>query len=585
MSRFTTRHRRPILAGCAVATAVVAYGSWMAYTAYHTQSELSAARDQIMIAKTALLEGDTDAARTAAERADRHSSNAADATASIPWSVAEGIPFLGSSLTTVEQIARAAATLTHDVLPPALDAGTALTPSELLERGGRVDVQKLRAAGPALDRAASAATRLAEQADDIEQSTLIGAVADARSELQRQAHDLAGLLSNTRTAAQLLPDMLGGNGDRRYFMAFQTNAEARGTGGLLGGFAVLAAGDGAVRVDELAANKEIALKQRPLDLGPEFDRLYGRHRPTTDWRNSNLSPHFPYAGRIWQSIWEQESGTVVDGAIATDPVALGYVLDVIGPVTMHDGEIVSGDNVVELTESTAYARFADDNNARKAYLQELAARVVTKMTSGVQNPAALLDALGRAVSERRIAVWSAHPEEQEVLAATPLGYTVPGDAAPYANVVVNNAAGNKLDYYLTRDIRYVAGTCETDTRRSTVSVTLGNETPNVPLSDYVAGMVENTSRAEPGTSRMLLSLYGTQGSELVKVSSDKAPLFALTGTELGHPVYTVDVEIPRGQTRTVTFELTEPTAAGAPRVPLQPLVAPATVTTDVPRCG
>lgn len=585
MPRFTSRHRRPILIGLGVtATATVAYGSWMAYIAFHTQSELTAARDQIMIAKTSLLKGDTESARTAAERADQHAADAADTTGSLMWSVAENIPFLGSTFTSVDQIAGAASDLTSNVLPPTMEAGSALAPRELLDPGGRVDLPQLTAAGPALERAAAAATLLADHTDTIEKSDIIGAVEDARIELQRQAHDLAAMLANTRTAAQLLPGMLGQDGDRRYFMAFQTNAEARGTGGLIGGFAVLAASDGTVRVDEMAANKEISLKQRPIDLGPDFERLYGRHRATTDWRNSNLSPHFPYAGRIWQSIWEQESGTVVDGAIATDPVALGYILDVIGPVKMSDGEVVTGDNVVELTESTAYVRFADDNNARKAYLQELAARVVAKMTSDVKNPSGLLEALGKAGSERRIAVWSAHPDEQEVIATTPLGYTVPDDAAPYANVVVNNAAGNKLDYYLTRDIVYSAGTCEAETRRSTVTVTLGNETPETTLPDYVAGMVDNSSDAEPGTARMLLSLYATRGAKLIKASTEQTPLFALTGSELGHPVYTVDVEIPRGATRTVTFELNEPTAPGAASTPLQPLVAPATVTADVPRC-
>ena len=41
--------------------------------------------------------------------------------------------------------------------------------------------------------------------------------------------------------------------------------------------------------------------------------------------------------------------------IAIDPVALSYVLGAVGPVTMPDGEVITKDNVVELTESTAYA--------------------------------------------------------------------------------------------------------------------------------------------------------------------------------------------------------------------------------------
>ena len=62
---------------------------------------------------------------------------------------------------------------------------------------------------------------------------------------------------------------------------------------------------------------------------------------------------------------------------------------------MPDGESVTADNVVELTESTAYARFPSDNKARKQYLQTIAARVVAKMTGNIKSPSALLEALGQ----------------------------------------------------------------------------------------------------------------------------------------------------------------------------------------------
>ena len=58
-------------------------------------------------------------------------------------------------------------------------------------------------------------------------------------------------------------------------------------------------------------------------------------------------------------MWAQQTGTSVDGVVAIDPVALSYVLGATGPVTMPDGEVVTKDNVVELTESTAYVKLSD----------------------------------------------------------------------------------------------------------------------------------------------------------------------------------------------------------------------------------
>ncbi len=45
--------------------------------------------------------------------------------------------------------------------------------------------------------------------------------------------------------------MMGADGPRTYFMGFQTNAEARGTGGLLGGFGILRFDNGTATVDTL----------------------------------------------------------------------------------------------------------------------------------------------------------------------------------------------------------------------------------------------------------------------------------------------------------------------------------------------
>src|SRR4051812_43167093 len=120
-------------------------------------------------------------------------------------------------------------------------------------------------------------------------------------------------------------------------------------------------------------------------------------------------------------------------------------------------------------------RFPTDQVARKQYLQDVASAVVKKMSGPVESPRKLLDAVGKAVGERRIAVWSASPDDQKLLEETPLAHEVPDDPAPYAEVVINNLGGNKLDYYLRRgEIAYSAGKCVGTTRQSVVTVRLTN---------------------------------------------------------------------------------------------------------------
>ena len=203
------------------------------------------------------------------------------------------------------------------------------------------------------------------------------------------------------------------------------------------------------------------------------------------------------------------------------------------------------------------------------------------------SPRDLLEALGRAVGEGRIAIWSSSPNDQKLLEETPLAHVVPGDPAPYAAVVINNLGGNKMDYYLKRGIEYTAGGCDSATRSSTVTIRLTNTAPG-GLPDYVAGTGGLASSAPikvpSGTMLTSVRLFATQGATLKSALANNQRVPVFRGVENGHPTFEVQVAIPPGQAGVLTFNLSEPTAKGAPRVAIQPLVDHAIPTVSVPTC-
>ena len=567
---------------------MAAFIGWLAKSGLDAKAGLEEARSNAQQAKTALQQGKSEDALRFADHAEYNAQQASDATHSVPWTVASFIPWLGSPFVTGQEISDVVLGLASKVLKPAAEAGTALSPDRLLE-GSRVDVQLLRDEEPKLSKLSGAATSLNEDARAISDPRFASLLADVRSQLQDQTAEISGLLENTALAARLAPSMMGADGPRTYFMAFQTNAEARGTGGLLGGFGVLRFENGTGTVDTLGSNTELDKPFMPTDLGPEFESMYGFADPFGDFRNSNLSSHFPYAAQIWKSMWAQQTGMNVDGVIALDPFALSYILDAVGPVTMPDGEQITKDNVVELTESTAYTRFPTDQAARKQYLQDIASAVVKKMTTSVGSPRSLLNALGKAVGDRRIAVWSSVPAEQKLLEQTPLAHIVPDDAAPYAEVVINNLGGNKMDYYLEREIEYVADECDGESRMSTVTVRLKNAVPDASLPEYVAsagGLSPEIPIDLPsGTMVTSVRLLGTAGAKLEGALSNGQKVAVIRGTERNHPTFEIQVAIPPGQAGELSFRLSEPTSPGEARVPIQPLVDDVTPVVSVPQCS
>ena len=569
---------------------LVAFGGWLGLEAKHAKSSLEEARGNARMAKEALSQGNAADASKWVDEAISSAQKARDATHSLPWNIASVVPWLGSPFKAGQQISDVVLGLAADVLHPSVHVGEAISP-DLLLAGGRLDVQLLRNSAPQLSEISTAATKLNAQASAIVEPTYLSVMRDARTALQAQTSELSGLIDHTALAARLAPSIMGADGPRSYFMGFQTNAEARGTGGLMGGFGVLRFDNGKPSVDKLGQDVELNKAFTPIDLGKDFTSQYEVAHATTDFRNSNLSSNFPDVAQIWQSMWEQQSGAKVDGVIAIDPVALSYVLGAVGPLTMPDGETITSDNVVELTESTAYIRFPTDKEARKQYLQDVATEVVKKVTGQVQSPRQLLDALGKAVSEGRLAVWSSSPADQKLLEETPLAHEVPDDPAPYASVVINNLSGNKLDYYLTRQIEYSADACDSDTRKSTVTVRLMNNVPDQPLPDYVAGQQGLAAlpvrlRLPPnGTNVTSISLLATANAKLTGtfVNGLRAPHF--TATERGHPVFKIQLLLPPRVPVELKFELTEPTSAGAPRVPVQPLRDNPVPVISVPRCS
>lgn len=583
----TFRDRKFLLGAAVLLVAILGLAAWVAVGAFEAKSHLEEARGSAQEAKSALLEGDTQAASRYADIALERSQAARDATHSVAWDMVAAVPWLGSPFRTGQQVTDVVLGLASDVLRPAADVGIAIAPDRLY-RDGRVDVDVLRSQEPELSELSESAVKLNGDADAISDPRYLSLMRDARSELQTQISSITSLIENAALGARLAPSMMGADGPRTYFMGFQTNAEARGTGGLLGGYGILRFDNGVPAVDTIAANDDLSEAVAPIELGLEFDQQYGYAQPFTDLRNSNLSPHFPYAAQIWKAMWAEETGMEVDGVIAIDPVALSYILGAVGPVTMPDGEVVSRENVVELTESTAYERFPTDQGARQDYLQDIANAVVTKMTGPIESPRQLLDALGKAVSERRIAVWSAHADEQQLLEATPLAHVLPDASSPYAGVVINNLGGNKLDYYLKTQIEYAADDCRDDTRASTVTVKLTNAVPDKPLPDYVAGAVglspDLLIAVPKGTNITSVRLFATKGAELSSAILNGERVPAIINTERGHPVFEVQAIIPPGQTADISFQLSEPTVTGAPDVPSQPLVETVNPTVAVPVC-
>ena len=353
------------------------------------------------------------------------------------------------------------------------------------------------------------------------------------------------------SAVEIAPAILASPKPLKYLVAIQNSAEARGTGGILGAYAIVEFSNGSVKVIKTGSNEPLygtSLKKIPVDVPAEFLSLYGNNPAII--QNSNLSPHFPYGAEIWLGLWKEEFDEDLDGVIAVDPTALSYVLRSTGPITLADGEQITSENVVAETLEVAYKRYENDNKARKQHLVDIMDAVVAKLNSGGYSKVKMAQALRDGIIANRILVYSADREVQAKLAKVRLGGFMSTEPNNEFRAVIQNIDAGKLDYYLDRSVEIETQSCER-VRETQVRVRVTNTLKSAEgLSAYVLTRADKGKPASlvPGSHRFKVFIYGPVGANVISVSREnRIANLGGASTERKRPVYVVDVDLAPGQ--------------------------------------
>lgn len=395
-------------------------------------------------------------------------------------------------------------------------------------------------------------------------SRLLGK-SDLLNQVQKRLQELSILAPNAT-------ELLGFDGPRKYMLVFQNPAEARGTGGIIGAYAVVTVSRAEFTVERVGSNIDLQhMSEMPIDISSDFFLTYGDDPAI--WQNSNMSPHFPYGARVWKALWKNQTGAKLDGVLVVDPFVLKSVLGVTGALKIDDGSVVTPENVVSETLSTAYQRFDGSNLERKNYLVEIAQKTLTLLQAGGYSKIALARALLEPYEEHRILFYSSDPKSQKALEKTLLGGSLDQGGKDY-RLVIQNIAGNKMDYYLKRDLKIDVLSCGIKGKTRVVASVANSATELLNLPTYVKGRLDKGRFDGIANSHAVsVFIYGPKGSELL---SSKATGFsedaAFSGYERGRSFYSIPIELSALGSATIEVEF----EGGFPqaRTTVQPLVEP-----------
>jgi len=362
--------------------------------------------------------------------------------------------------------------------------------------------------------------------------------------------DFTPIQSEITTLVEVSPILLGDDKPMKYLVAFQNSAEARGTGGILGAYAIVEIKKGSLKVIETGSNEPLygsSLEKIPIAVPNEYKRLYGENPAIL--QNSNLSPHFPYGAEIWLALWEKKFDQTLDGVIAIDPTALSYILRSTGPITLNSGEKITSDNLVSDTLKDAYKRFEKDNKARKQYLVDIMNATVKHLNSGDYSKIKMAKAIRDGIVANRILFYSTDKRAQSNLSEVRLGGYMGLKSNNEFRTVIQNIDAGKLDYYLDRDVIIESKSCE-KLRQTQVRIRVTNTLKSASgLSPYVLTRADKGKPASllSGAHRFKVFIYGPTDSKLISVSRENRTAdLGGSSIERKRPIYVADVDLAPG---------------------------------------
>lgn len=557
---------------------------WVAVRGIGAAEELQRVSEESAELRTAIAAGDLEEAQTIADRIAHHASAARDLTADPVWRGFEFVPWLGPNFTAVREVAEIADTVAADALAPVLDAAEGLDLASLGFTGSSIDLEPFAAVEQPLGEASEILSAASDRARAIDADATLPPLADAVREVRDVVGEAAGLVGALHGASVLLPSMLGADGQRTYVVAMQNNAEVRSSGGIIGALALLTVDDGRIRITQNASTADFPALEEPLPLSESTVALFD-DQPGRYVQNITSIPQFPEAGETLARRWEDRFGGSVDGVIAVDAVVAQHLIEATGPLTFGPFT-ADADDVLEILLSEIYRAIPDPEEQDAVFAQASAALLGAALSSG--DSRSLLGALTTSADEGRIRIWSAHEKEQDLLASSTLGGTLPADdeSATWVGVLFNDITGGKMDYYADAEIVTAVGVCRGEPVTQ-VRVTWTNDAPAdaaTSLPEYVTG--GGNYGVPAGETRTLVAVYGPQGATPVRIDRDGVEESVQTAVIDGRTVVQHSVQLAPGESTTITVDFTG-TGAGErlTEVSHTPLIDVPETTRETLDCG
>ena len=326
--------------------------------------------------------------------------------------------------------------------------------------------------------------------------------------------------------------------------------EERGGGGFIGAVGVVVFQDGQLVSSNFMPSGFSDTLVTNIPAPAPIREITGTNLVLAD---SDWSPDFPTSAALAAEFYIRATRQPVDGVINVDPIALSYVLQVVGSVQVPPyPQVVSATNT--LLELNYIINMASPGDPGKVYLAPFGHAVVDAALKTPRSRwVALATALERGAAEQHIVLFFDDSHLEQLVVNAGIGGVLPqkpsGDALLVAD---SNLSGTKGDLFVTRHYDFRAAVDSHGHVQDRLTLTYHNPLEAVPAN---AALLANTGGLYEDYIRVFLP--PSANFDDLQVSENGAPPRSVSpedfGVEGNRPWVAYDLILDVNATTTLTF--------------------------------
>lgn len=473
----------------------------------------------VAVAKT----GDEKAMTSLLSKESATITQAITTTEGFPWQFASSLPFVGENFRSINVTLKAAEILVTDVAKPAVPVISKSLSAEGLIVNGGINTALLNEAWTLLGDTSPSIDRAKKLVSGIHSEQLVPQIRGGIDKVSSSIVQLSSVAEIAQNYENPLNSLLGVKGERNYLLVFQNPAEMRPLGGLPGAIALLKVSNGSL---ELVTHTSASVSVYSPLTGDEFapsspdkELLFEENAKRLMAQAMNTASYSEAATRV-KGHWERTFGDYISGVISIDPVALGYLMNAIGPITLDSGILLDQTSMAPYLLNEVY-KTVDDNAAQDELFAEVINKFVAKLKTGPINPVVFFENIQKSSEESRFLFWSPDSIEQKL--SIDLGTSVEppseSDKLLKTGVYFMFAQGSKMYYYLNQEVTETSEYCAKEQiQYVTVEYTLRNILTQEEALD-IAPSIWAISKVKPmGAILSKVFVYAPPGASIISVT-------------------------------------------------------------------